>query len=306
VSSRYVNTSTRPSHGHRATAFTLIELLVVIAIIAILAAILFPVFAQAREKARQTSCLSNVKQLGTGVMMYLQDYDELFPQGEVRHAAGIWNGYGDVPADWDPASGQNWITMSNAFWVNAIQPYVKNLDLLKCPSATGELRADGWNYASPRKPWANLTYAYNGLLQSYPQAGVNQSANVILFYEGFAKGYFAGLINASPMLECNNGNQPCVYQACVSDGSLNGAKSNFVTWNDTNPSNWIHNQGQNIAFADGHVKWRRLGGVLKPGDTDPNVDFFNRYNPDGTADNVWLGSCGGSVHPWLFRPDGQY
>src|SRR5205809_1542571 len=61
------------------TGFTLIELLVVIAIIAILAAILFPVFAQARESARKTACLSNCKQLGTGAMMYVQDYDEMYP-----------------------------------------------------------------------------------------------------------------------------------------------------------------------------------------------------------------------------------
>jgi prepilin-type N-terminal cleavage/methylation domain-containing protein len=64
---------------HRSRGFTLIELLVVIAIIAILAAILFPVFAQAREKARQASCLSNAKQMSTAVMMYAQDYDETFP-----------------------------------------------------------------------------------------------------------------------------------------------------------------------------------------------------------------------------------
>ena len=75
----------------RSSGFTLIELLVVIAIIAILAAILFPVFAQAREKARQTSCLSNQKQIGTAALMYVQDYDETFPMAfGIRSDTGIW------------------------------------------------------------------------------------------------------------------------------------------------------------------------------------------------------------------------
>ena len=83
--------------------FTLIELLVVIAIIAILAAILFPVFAQAREKARQISCISNEKQMGLAMMQYVQDYDESFPQGQYRDA-------NNNPLDWQ----------------NAIYPYIKN------------------------------------------------------------------------------------------------------------------------------------------------------------------------------------
>jgi prepilin-type N-terminal cleavage/methylation domain-containing protein/prepilin-type processing-associated H-X9-DG protein len=97
-------------------AFTLIELLVVIAIIAILAAILFPVFAQARESARMTSCLSNMKQMGLALQMYVQDYDETFPN--------IYQGWGAPTA----GSNEGWM------WKNAVQPYIKNKGIFNCPS----------------------------------------------------------------------------------------------------------------------------------------------------------------------------
>src|SRR5437870_8136292 len=90
--------------------FTLIELLVVIAIIAILAAILFPVFAQVREKARMSACLSNMRQIGSALMMYAQDYDETFPR--------------DFFMDKEPIY----------VWKNAIRSYLKSLDVLMCPS----------------------------------------------------------------------------------------------------------------------------------------------------------------------------
>ena len=95
----------------RRRAFTLIELLVVIAIIAVLAAILFPVFAQARDKARQTSCLSNTRQIGSAVMMYSQDHDE------------------GLPPWWTSTPGGYW------YWHVHLKPYVKNLQVFICPSA---------------------------------------------------------------------------------------------------------------------------------------------------------------------------
>ena len=98
----------------KAEGFTLIELLVVIAIIAILAAILFPVFARARENARRASCQSNLKQIALGVMQYTQDYDEQFPKISTPVAAA-------------PPHG----------WADTIQPYLKSVQIFKCPSFTG-------------------------------------------------------------------------------------------------------------------------------------------------------------------------
>src|SRR5438046_381782 len=128
-------------------AFTLIELLVVIAIIAILAAILFPVFAQARESARMSACLSNEKQIGNGLMMYLQDYDERLP------AADWGNAYVGPPFTafaFGKGAGAGPPT-----WADVFQPYVKNLKVMKCPSdgsgnplvATGPIPGEPLSYA---------------------------------------------------------------------------------------------------------------------------------------------------------------
>ncbi len=110
----------------RRAGFTLIELLVVIAIIAILAAILFPVFARAREKARQSSCLSNVKQLMLAIMQYVQDYDEM------------------MPTCWTVIAGESY---HHPYWYEKAEPYLKNTQVFLCPSARNYTTiAYGYNY----------------------------------------------------------------------------------------------------------------------------------------------------------------
>ncbi|MBI5833367.1 MAG: DUF1559 domain-containing protein [Armatimonadetes bacterium] len=123
-------------HGRHRRAFTLIELLVVVAIIAILAAILFPVFAKAREKARMSSCQSNLKQIGLAVAQYLQDYDHKYPwNDDVNNASTMlethWNG---------------WVS-------NGLQPYIKNFQIFVCPS-----KAQGWVQPQTGQ---NVSYCWN-------------------------------------------------------------------------------------------------------------------------------------------------
>ncbi|HID06830.1 MAG TPA: DUF1559 domain-containing protein, partial [Armatimonadetes bacterium] len=106
------------SHMNR-RAFTLIELLVVIAIIAILAAILFPVFAKAREKARMASCVNNMKQLALATLQYVQDYDEKFPRARFFPGRPVNQSHDGNPC---------------YFWSDALEPYMKNWQILQCPS----------------------------------------------------------------------------------------------------------------------------------------------------------------------------
>lgn len=133
--------------------FTLIELLVVIAIIAILAAILFPVFARAREKARQSSCLSNTKQIMLANLQYAQDYDEMFIPGALPYAS--------------PSNANEWFEI--------LQPYINNTQIMTCPSSRSYPQGYGWNYQ-------NFGYYYNSHGSGWASAlaDVPQPAETIL------------------------------------------------------------------------------------------------------------------------------
>jgi len=150
--------------------------LVVIAIIAILAAILFPVFARAREKARQTSCLNNVKQLGLAVMQYVQDYDETFPFADISYAVAVLR----------PYSGGISATHK---WADMIYPYVKNTQTFKCPSGPRVWISYAWN--------ANLGYwgtttRTGAIYQGVPLATVEKPAETVVIADTERDSHYSG------------------------------------------------------------------------------------------------------------------
>jgi prepilin-type N-terminal cleavage/methylation domain-containing protein/prepilin-type processing-associated H-X9-DG protein len=303
--------------------FTLIELLVVVAVIAILAAILFPVFAEAREKARATSCLSNTKQEATAIAMYVQDYDETFPLGWGWHPAVGWgfNYYFATPEDWRPGSGPNYIAFNRVMWANSVMPYIKSYALHACPSGA-EYRQQSVNYANPAKPFAHNSYTYNGLLHSYSQAGIATPAGHIMLWEGKGKTRYAGFGFSSPVLICLVPNQPCRYVPptpnCVQTyTTTNGVASTFIidTVNGQDSymygTAWVHTGGMNFVMSDGHAKWRRVGATTTDPNnptatTDPNTDPFPFYDKNGfpVVGWIWVNDDDPvGCHPAHFRPD---
>jgi prepilin-type N-terminal cleavage/methylation domain-containing protein/prepilin-type processing-associated H-X9-DG protein len=208
----------RPARG-----FTLIELLVVIAIIAILAAILFPVFAKAREKARQISCLSNMKQLSLAFLQYNQDNDEGYP-GSADTGAPPEDPANWVPKIFNPAGGPY---VSQHPERGAIWPYVKSLQVYVCPD-------------DPNGATKQLSYSMNQYIGSVAPIG-----------SGSAGGVPASVLHPMTMALADHPSTTILLideQLTLNDG-------NFAPCADK-PSR-VHTGGANFALLDGHAKWRR-------------------------------------------------
>ena len=228
---------------HLRHGFTLIELLVVIAIIAILAAILFPVFAQAREKARQTSCLSNLKQSGTATLMYVQDYDETFPLSFYP--------------------GQNGANMCANTFYHALAPYQKNTQIMRCPSNPQALdlqKALGSLGVPPMCP------APGGNIQL-----ISYVFNFSLIEEGQGNLFFGGGGDApTTMAEI----EYPVETSMVSDGTLLAPASGGCGLFDS-PVDARHSSMANANFVDGHAKVVKVRPVNATGEgatTCPTID----------------------------------
>ena len=264
------------------SAFTLIELLVVIAIIAILAAILFPVFAQAREKARQTSCLSNEKQLGLGVMMYIQDYDEMMPIG-----------------GWGNATGQ-----SRWYW--DVQPYMKNQMIRQCTSSLFASKV------TPSNVW-DSNYGLNSNLSGWDQwanvkgnAAIPVPADTVLFTEADTikvNWLSAPAIPMSTITDStkwrNVGTWSCDWDVAAPDqwdynatwaGGRGYDPAYFITdWKRVPIPR--HNGGANVAYCDGHAKWSKIERITGVGQQGTLSNGTKQARPMGwnygDQENQW-------------------
>jgi prepilin-type N-terminal cleavage/methylation domain-containing protein/prepilin-type processing-associated H-X9-DG protein len=266
-------------HGSR-RAFTLIELLVVIAIIAILAAILFPVFAQARSKARQAACISNLKQIGTSLMMYTQDYDENLPSRTWRGGSGAC--FDPTPLTGGTPGISNPYCTTHAF-IFQLHPYLKNKDVWVCKS---DVDPRGPSFSSSSTTYGVpifMSYGINADLYRFTSndnpgyqsdgpvslARISQPAGAYFIAESYVNGNFdsnwTDRVRMANWVTAQNGgnNVEPGCDAANPSKSFTLARYGSLAQGD---AAYRHQKGSQIMFADGHAAWRPIGRIYCRGD----------------------------------------
>lgn len=281
-------------------AFTLIELLVVIAIIAILAAILFPVFAQAKVAAKKTQDLSNQKQMGTAMQIYLTDYDDQFPLAYPFLAGQFqWLSYVDTPANWDSTETPAYHNAMAAAWPNNMEPYLKNRQILASPGSTSNSPFGAAIYPAGSNP-ADVGYSFNTLLTQYSSTAVADVAKLRLLTTPYGNRNFKGLARPGSRLRCASpGTCAFVPSSPTCGSTTNGAWSELS--NPNGASMWLFGQGMNAVYVDSHAKFTRVAGTATNA-SDFRTDFWAAYNANGVARwNEWQDT--NFCHTLLFMPD---
>jgi prepilin-type N-terminal cleavage/methylation domain-containing protein len=262
-------------------AFTLIELLVVIAIIAILAAILFPVFASAKEAARKTVAISNTKQVATGLMLYGADYDDCMPLSH-RVISGFLYPAIMTPNRWCPAYA---VREDDSLWANTLIPYTKNYQIF---TYQGQNVYDPWGCGVTTAAPQNQSLSYNGLLNGFNLSGVAAPSKLTLVWPGNMKEEIYGGNFTNPMLLCRAGTgttalrDDCRFNPTGGpDGTQTTAGPgtqvdiSWYTYSSANDTAWVVSRGMVFVATDTSARWRplNLSGTVTSGS-----DMVRDYN----------------------------
>jgi len=314
---------------YRKRAFTLIELLVVIAIIAILAAILFPVFAQAKEAAKKTATLSNYKQHGVAVHIYLADSDDTFPlTAGMNEAIGIlrWNYQTCVPEGWLADGIRNLpqrVQEEAQFPLNSIEPYRKSGGLMEQVGIPLFFRA-GINYAQAVKPYSKVGIAYNGILHGWSATAVEQPSKLPVFSATLMKNNLAGWGISSPTLCCPLAGS-CRFNPSSTPGSAHDpaicGQYGYVWWGIGAPgafTTWVYSRGLHFVHADSSAKLFRQNMAIWPNySQNVNSSPWSAFDPAGPPGSpYWMTDCvapgtgpataNSFFWPGYYRPDSNF
>lgn len=295
-------------------AFTLIELLVVIAIIAILAAILFPVFAQAKLAAKKTSCLSSIKQNATAVQIYLGDSDDMFP-----NATATWTDgsvypeyYIAVPATAEAVADA---PLFQTVVYNSVQPYLKSWGMYEAPGLPNTVVSSSVPITGVQQIWTN--FAFNGLLQYYSASAVAQPSRLTMYSQINGKENLRNYAAQAPSLNCSHGVQVCRFNPGgfpQSDGDNNTGNGDifYLAWTQSNDTVKMYGDGQNFVACDTSAKFRNVGAhgvnVTVNSYYDPGYIYGAAGYPDGYMASVQRcrTSAGAPPYSSFYRPDSEF
>jgi len=312
-------------------AFTLIELLVVIAIIAILAAILFPVFAQAKESAKKTATLSQYKQVGTAAHIYMADADDLFPLSMGPNTASGGqriSSYAALPAGWTTSANRHLEPRRSEEAMahfNAMQPYIKNWGMI---SGTGLPTHDFGIAAANTTAPALVNLSMNGMLHAWSGTAVASVSKLPLFSPTMMKQNLRGLGLSSPLLNCRTDTYACRFNPtghpAGTPGQIYGgggtdamyAYAWYLVGSFGNFTLWQYGRGMAFVAADTSARFMTFNAPLWPLYAENvNSSPWSSFDPAGPpgspywmTDCVAPGAAKGTMpfYPGYYRPDSEF
>ena len=279
----------------------MVELLVVIGIVMILSGLLLPVFQSARLSALQTQGVANMRSLAVATLLYSGDHEDVAPvvYAALDDLSPAVSHFIAVPPRWEQGQDEAYYSQVASSWPNSVGSYGSTAALLKSPVSRAWRPVKG-NYAlaAAGHRHAEVNPAFNGLLNSWPLASASSPSQLPLLTQVNGSVNIVGYARSNPRLFCLTPG-PCLFVPESVDCSPTkpGTMSSLIP--QVEASQWVHRQGQIVAFSDTSVKWRPMRSPPNA-PSDVRTSFWSRFSEDGMSQTEWRESKG--CHPVLFRP----